>query len=158
MDIYHRRRTNLLEVLKEMPASDLSKASGVAASSIGSIFKQLPDGRFARNIGERTARNLERGARKPEGFLDQPVKETAAPAASESALTYARSQHTPVRIEDAMETLRLALVAADALTRAQAKPIIDLLFADPENAQHLGPRMATTLGIMVMETHRRAAA
>ena len=45
----------------------------------------------------------------------------------------------------AVETLRLALINVDALTRAQAKPIIDALFADPEHGQDLGARMAKTL-------------
>lgn len=73
LEIFNRRRERLLELLQETTASQLYKDSGVAASSISSFLKKLPDGRYARNIGEKTARKIETGAKKPNGWLDQSV-------------------------------------------------------------------------------------
>jgi hypothetical protein len=61
-------------------------------------------------------------------------------------------------VATAIDTLRLALLSVDALTRAQAKPIIDALFADPEHGQELGARMAKTLeGHTVSGDKKKAA-
>lgn len=62
-------------------------------------------------------------------------------AAQEQYVRY----NTQTGISDAVEILRLALIDVDSLTREQAKPIIDKLWADPENGQDLGARMAKTL-------------
>lgn len=70
MHIFERRRRRLSELLLTMTAVDLHKLSGVAASSISAFHKQLPDGRYLRNIGEVTARKLESGTGKPEGWMD----------------------------------------------------------------------------------------
>ena len=70
MNIYDRRRERLTELLSKMTAADLYKCTGIAASSISAFHKQLPDGRYLRNIGEKTARRLESGVGKPEGWMD----------------------------------------------------------------------------------------
>lgn len=70
MHIFERRRRRLSELLSVMTAVDLHKRSGVAASSISAFHKRLPDGRYLRNIGEVTARKIELGTGKPEGWMD----------------------------------------------------------------------------------------
>lgn len=87
MDIFSRRRQQLVEILKSTSVSQLHKASGVAASSISSCLKQLPDGRYLRNIGEVTARKLERGAKKPEGWLDGLVSQDGASTPYKPSIT-----------------------------------------------------------------------
>lgn len=159
MHIYERRRIHLAEILEKMSVTELHKASGVAASSISSCLKQLPDGRYLRNIGEKTARKLEAGARKHEGWMDLPVNETSSNkhVVEESQPSYISNPQVS-NIESAIETLRVALLSVDSLTRAQAKPIIDALFADPENGQELGARMSKTLeGHTTSATKKMAA-
>jgi transcriptional regulator with XRE-family HTH domain len=64
----------------------------------------------------------------------------------------------PSGVAAAIETLRLALIDVDSLTREQAKPIIDKLWTDPENAQDLGIRMAKTLeGHNTSDNKKKAA-
>ena len=61
-------------------------------------------------------------------------------------------------VEGAMEVIRVALVGVDELTRAQAKPIIDALFLNPEQSQHLGARMSATLNTIPNSHSKRQAA
>lgn len=49
------------------------------------------------------------------------------------------------QVVNAINVLRDNLIAVDSLTRAQAKPIIDKVFSDPEGSHGLGERMAQTL-------------
>lgn len=69
MDVFDRRRERLRVLLTEISAAELARASGVSASYISRCLKEpLQDG--YKTIGEVTARRLEKGARKPEGWLD----------------------------------------------------------------------------------------
>lgn len=54
---------------------------------------------------------------------------------------------THISVSQAVEVIRLALLKVDALTREQAKPIIEKLFFEPEQSQHLGQRLEKTLAI-----------
>lgn len=71
MDIYKRRRARLRELLKEISPAELSRVSKVAASNI-TVFLKEPGDKGYKNIGEISARKLEKGGKKPEGWLDQP--------------------------------------------------------------------------------------
>lgn len=71
MDVYQRRRARLRELLKEISQAELARASKVAESTIG-VSKLEPGDKGYKNIGEITARKLEKGGKKPEGWLDQP--------------------------------------------------------------------------------------
>ncbi len=69
MEVFERRRVNLTEILKSVSAADLARKSGVAASYISRCTKPPLDSNH-KTIGEVTARKLERGANKPEGWMD----------------------------------------------------------------------------------------
>lgn len=69
VDIHERRRNQLKAILAEMPAADLARASGVAASYISRNLLEPGDDGY-KNIGEKTARKYERGAKKHEGWMD----------------------------------------------------------------------------------------
>lgn len=162
MDVNERRRENLKRLLSDLGInmSEAGRRTGVAASYIGSALKKLPDGRYLKSIGEKTARKLEAGLDRPEGWLDSQPITYAPPAigthqASEPPAPYLSQRDN---IAAAVETIRLALLAVDPLTRAQAKPIIDALFQDPENSQHLPRRLTVTLGISWAESIDQKAA
>ena len=69
MEVFDRRRLKLIEMLQGITAAELSRKSGVSASYISRCLK-TPDEDGYKTIGEVTARKLEAGARKPEGWLD----------------------------------------------------------------------------------------
>lgn len=69
MDVYELRRERLRLLLKEISQADLAQKSGVSASYINRCLKE-PGEPHAKTIGEVTARKLESGGRKPEGWLD----------------------------------------------------------------------------------------
>lgn len=69
MDVFDRRRNRLREILTSMTQAELARASGVAATYISRALKE-PDEPGFKSIGEVTARKLEKGARKKEGWLD----------------------------------------------------------------------------------------
>jgi hypothetical protein len=145
MEIFERRRARLAEILQTMSMTELSRSSGVAKSSISSCLKRLPGGNYQRNIGEKTARLIEVGARKPEGWLDiQPDIQSSAGSVGEPVSQYVVAK--PIDIPTAFETLRVSLACSDKLTRAQAKPILEQLFDDPEGSAGLGDRLSVTLG------------
>jgi hypothetical protein len=158
MDINDRRRANLTQILRTMSAAELSIKSGVAKSSISSFLKKLPDGRFQRTIGEKSARKIETAIKKPEGWLDRASSVTLTREINEKSAPYNAHSHEPASLEDAFEVLRLALAEVDTLTRAQAKPIIDALFDNPQHGQHLGRRLAITLGTTDTMPHKRKKA
>lgn len=70
MDVFDRRRAKLRELLTVLSAAELHRASGVAASYISRALKEPGDEGY-KNIGEVTARKLEKGAKKPEGWMDE---------------------------------------------------------------------------------------
>ncbi|OGA78794.1 S24 family peptidase [Hydrogenophaga sp.] len=70
MDVFDRRRDKLREILKGMTQAELSRASGVAASYISRNLKEPGDDGY-KAIGEKTARNFERGAKRYEGWMDE---------------------------------------------------------------------------------------
>lgn len=70
MDVFDRRRDKLRAILKGMTQAELARASGVAASYISRNLKEPGDDGY-KAIGEKTARNYERGAKKPEGWMDE---------------------------------------------------------------------------------------
>ena len=72
MDVFDRRRARLGEMLKAISQAELARKSGVAASYISRCLKEPGDDGY-KTIGELTARKLEKGARKQEGWLDAPV-------------------------------------------------------------------------------------
>ncbi|WP_310626695.1 helix-turn-helix transcriptional regulator [Limnohabitans sp.] len=83
-----------------------------------------------------------------------PNQERSPSYAREDSMRY----ENEMTVAQAIETIRLALLTVDTLTRAQAKPIIDALFANPEQGQDLGTRMAKTLeGHTSNATKKRAA-
>ncbi|WP_252374514.1 S24 family peptidase [Hydrogenophaga sp. 2FB] len=53
-----------------LSAAELSRSSGVAASYISRALREPGDDGY-KNIGEVTARKLEHGAKKPEGWMDE---------------------------------------------------------------------------------------
>lgn len=69
MDVFERRQQKLREILKEMTAAELARRSGVAATYISRALKEPGEDGY-KNIGEVTARKLEQGAKKPEGWMD----------------------------------------------------------------------------------------
>lgn len=69
MEVFDRRRLKLIEMLQGITAAELSRKSGVSPSYISRCLK-TPDEDGYKTIGEVTARKLEVGARKPEGWLD----------------------------------------------------------------------------------------
>lgn len=69
MEVFDRRRLKLIELLGVISAAELSRKSGVSPSYISRCLK-TPDEDGYKTIGEVTARKLEAGARKPEGWLD----------------------------------------------------------------------------------------
>lgn len=69
MDMNERRQKRLREILRTMTQAELAAASGVAPSYISRNLKEAGE-KNAKVIGETTARKYERGARKPEGWLD----------------------------------------------------------------------------------------
>lgn len=84
MEIFERRRRQLAALLSSMSAVELHKGSGVAASSISAFLKQKPDGTYLRNIGEVTARKLEAGAKKPEGWMDNLAADDTPPTPTDA--------------------------------------------------------------------------
>ena len=69
MDIYERRRLNLRRLLGTISQAELARRSGVAASYISRALREPGDDGY-KNIGEVTARKLEAGAKKREGWMD----------------------------------------------------------------------------------------
>lgn len=69
MDVFDRRRAKLKEMLTTISQAELSRKSGVAASYISRCLKE-PDVFGYKTIGEVTARKLESGAQKFEGWMD----------------------------------------------------------------------------------------
>lgn len=74
MDQSEYRREKLKEILREMSQADLARASGVAPSYISRLLLE-PGEQGAKNIGDVTARKLEKGARKP-AFWMEPYLQT----------------------------------------------------------------------------------
>lgn len=70
MEVFDIRRGNLALLLGEIKAAELSRTSGVAASYISRCLRQ-PGEKGHKTIGELTARKLEKGAKKSQGWLDQ---------------------------------------------------------------------------------------
>lgn len=89
MDVFDRRRAKLRELLQTLSAAELARASGVAASYISRALKEPGDEGY-KNIGEVTARKLEKGGRKQEGWMDeiQPRLHLAHSRASEPIAEY----------------------------------------------------------------------
>jgi phage repressor protein C with HTH and peptisase S24 domain len=69
MNVFERRRAQLKELLHDFSAAELARKSGVAASYLSRCLLEPGDDGY-KNIGEVTARKIETGARKPEGWLD----------------------------------------------------------------------------------------
>lgn len=69
MDESEYRRQKLREILRGMSQADLARASGVAPSYISRLLLE-PGEQGAKNIGDVTARKLEKGARKPAGWME----------------------------------------------------------------------------------------
>lgn len=70
VDVFNRRRERLRELLEHMQAVELAQRSGVDATQI-SRYLYEPGRKGAKNIGEKTARKLEAGSGRPEGWLDR---------------------------------------------------------------------------------------
>lgn len=71
MNVYDRRRAVLLLILKQMRASELSKRTGIAASTL-TRYQYEPGQPNAKNISEENARKFDAAMRKPEGWMDRP--------------------------------------------------------------------------------------
>jgi len=69
MEVFDRRRENLALLLESISAAELARNSGVSASYISRCLKSPGDAGY-KTIGEITARKLEQGGKKPEGWLD----------------------------------------------------------------------------------------
>lgn len=72
MLVYELRRERLRALLKEVTAADLSRRSGIAASTISRYLKE-PGEKGAKNISEKNARRVESAGGKPEHWLDKPI-------------------------------------------------------------------------------------
>lgn len=70
MDVYERRQARLKELLVTTTAADLARASKVDPSYISRALL-APGSKGHKNIGEITARKLERGAHKHVGWMDE---------------------------------------------------------------------------------------
>lgn len=70
MDVYECRRLRLAELLKEFSAIELSRRSGIAATTI-SRYKSEPDAKGHKRMTEENARKLEAAGRKPPHWLDR---------------------------------------------------------------------------------------
>lgn len=94
MEIHERRRARLRELLTTMTQAELARRSKVAASYISRLLLE-PGEDGQKNIGEKTARKLEAGARRREGWMDEPFSTFEAVAAEFRAST----STTPAYIE-----------------------------------------------------------
>jgi phage repressor protein C with HTH and peptisase S24 domain len=118
MDVFDRRRTRLRELLTEISQADLSRKSGVAASYISRCMKERSDDGF-KTIGEVTARKLEAGAHKPEGWLDEREMTGAEYLAERSLKRPARGNSDAINITnnpDYPAIRRVALKAQAGVT------------------------------------------
>lgn len=97
MDVFERRRTKLREILQAMSQAELSRHSGVSASYISRALKDPGDDGY-KSIGEVTARKLEKGARKKEGWMDGYDNSNNA-TAMEDVFADWRLQASPVSLE-----------------------------------------------------------
>ncbi len=70
VDVYERRRLNLIKLLQSVRAVDLAERSKVAATRI-TAYKKKPGERGSKRMTEDTARKLERAAGKPPRWLDE---------------------------------------------------------------------------------------
>jgi hypothetical protein len=124
MDVFARRVVNLRKLLKTISAADLSRESRVAASYISRALLP-PEDKNHKRIGEITARKLERGGKKPEGWLDRlegaPAPGVPAPPPVNERFQD-RHEVTPSDwallqdIKDAMASPRLAQKIAEVRT------------------------------------------
>lgn len=159
--VEENRRQRLIELENEFGSQvALAEKIGKSAAQI-SQWKNASryTGSTKRRVMERsTARHIEKMTGKPEGWMDQPVTNPTTKRSHSSNETKSSYNVETNSVEVAIENLRLALVNVDPLTRAQAKPIIDALFADPEHGEDLGARMAKTLeGHTVSATKKKVA-
>ena len=94
MEVFDRRRLKLAEILKSMSAAELSRRSGVAASYLSRCLKNPLDDGY-KSIGELTARKIELGAGKPEGWLDVLDSQIPTPRVliRQDSATYANNAH-----------------------------------------------------------------
>ena len=79
MKVYEVRRERLAELLRQIPAAELARLSGIAASTI-TRYGYEPGRKGAKNMTEENARKLEHAAKKPTYWLDR-QHSTAGPAA-----------------------------------------------------------------------------
>lgn len=100
MDVYSRRREKLKELLTKMSQAELSRLSEVSASYINRCLKD-PTERGHKTIGEVTARKLEQGAKKPEGWMDATVNITGSQATSAAGKVNATGSNQPLSSIDA---------------------------------------------------------
>lgn len=81
MEVFDRRRENLALLLEGISAAELARNSGVSASYISRCLKSPGDAGY-KTIGEITARKLEHGGKKPEGWLDSTMASASLKAPS----------------------------------------------------------------------------
>lgn len=143
MEVFDRRRVKLAEILNKTTAADLARKSGVAASYISRCMKNPSDDGY-KSIGEVTARKLEKGASKPEGWLD------GSPTLSGTELTShvnpplhqaSSGALAPATLQNALEFLAGYLSALDAGDRARAVRDIADLADEPQAVAKITARI-----------------
>lgn len=72
MDVYAIRRQRLLELLQTIKQVDLAAASKISATYISRLASD-PSSTGHKRMGEEMARKIEQAARKPAGWLSQPM-------------------------------------------------------------------------------------
>lgn len=132
MDVYDRRRDNLIELLKTISAAELSRKSGVSPSYISRCLKTAED-RGYKTIGEVTARKFESGGKKPEGWLDGAATVTPQPASTiVTSVSGLAKTSAGLTLGHALEFLADYLAELRASDRRKAMMLIDTLESEPE--------------------------
>lgn len=121
MEVFARRRLRLIEMLGTISAADLSRCSGVSASYISRSLKS-PNETGHKTIGEVTARKLEAGANKPEGWLDDDVAQKIADASRTS-------------VRQALEAMSKAIQALPDNRRTECSAKLAAFGLAPDSAQ-----------------------
>lgn len=130
---------------------DIGKAIGKKANQTSDLLSGTAP------FGEKVARSIEVAAKLPDGWLDEAQDTQRVMLGNDERYTKNISQVNPVNdqpptLAETLQRLGEVIAASDKLTRAQIKPILDLLLESPEQAAELGARLQATVALQQGQT------